>query len=51
VGWIVESTTTEYKIVSSVATDLEGDVDLGHDTIIPIGIVEDIKVLRKRWWL
>ena len=48
-GWIVKETDKELLIVSSLAI-LNEDIDFAHDTIIPKGVVENIKVLRKAWW-
>ena len=48
-GIIVETDENTIKVTSSVA-ELNNDVSFGHDTIIPKGAVEEIRILRKQWW-
>jgi hypothetical protein len=49
-GWIIEETEKELKLVSAIGWHLE-DTMLSFDTVLPKGCIEEIKVLRKRWWL
>ena len=47
-GWIVKEDDKNYYVVSSLV-EHNGDWGQGFDTVIPKGVVDSIKVLRKRW--
>ncbi len=49
-GWIIEETEEIVKLVSAIGWHLE-DTMFGFDTILPKGCIEDIKILKKSWWV
>lgn len=47
-GWIFKEDDKNYYVVSALVQH-DGEWNQGFDTVIPKGVVDSIKVLRKRW--
>lgn len=47
-GWIIKEDKDNYYVVSSLV-EHNGEWTPSFDTVIPKGVVEEIKILKKRW--
>jgi len=49
VGWVMKEDDKNLYVVSALV-EHDGDWSQSFDTVIPKGVVDSIKTLRKRWW-
>jgi len=49
VGWVMKEDDKNLYVVSALV-EHDGDWSQSFDTVIPKGVVDSIKILRKRWW-
>lgn len=49
VGWVMKEDAKNYYLVSALV-EHDKQWSQSFDTVIPKGVVDSIKILRKRWW-